>query len=351
MKNLSHNSYTFLVISHLNINDFKMKKFILTFLCALSLNASAQIEPSAFYEGGDLYFVPSHLTAKGIAFLYSYRDDVETGKSWFTVFDENVSIVKQVEIEPEVLNFQSKLVTLKRRYLRKDGGTRTSFSNDSDEGVFLDDWTIASEKKEDKTERNYIAECPEVYEDNNSYHSRCMYLSQTLFNNDEEFEFVRTHYEVMPTTYCAEEDPENNTLSYFPYQIGGEWCHEYTNEGYDSDLGGYVITLIRYKYYGGLKATGLDIVSLDGVVKNTILGITDLASVVAIKGNYYVSAYDFKSSKYALYKIASAATSVSRVADISSETKSNVTYSLSGMRVKPNTKGIVIRNGQRILNK
>ena len=75
---MSHNSYTFLVISHLNINDFKMKKFILTFLCALSLNASAQIEPSAFYEGGDLYFVPSHLTAKGIAFLYSYTEDVET---------------------------------------------------------------------------------------------------------------------------------------------------------------------------------------------------------------------------------------------------------------------------------
>ena len=43
-----------------------MKKTILALLCAFSLNAFSQIEPIVTYEGGDLYFIPAKLTAKGV---------------------------------------------------------------------------------------------------------------------------------------------------------------------------------------------------------------------------------------------------------------------------------------------
>lgn len=324
-----------------------MKKIILSMLCALSLNAHAQIEPTVTFDGGDLYFVPSNLTAKGVSFLYSYKTDYESGKTWFTVFDDNVSIVKQAEIEPEILNFQFRLVTLKRQYLLKDGITRASSAEH--EGMFLDEWTVANDVTDNGSETNYYAEGPEVYEDNNSYHSRFLYLSQTLFNDDEDFEFLRTHYEIMPLTYCAEDDPANYTTTY--YEIDGECCHELIREGYDNELGGEVYTLIKYKYYGGIRSTGLDVVSLDGTVKKTIDGITSLGTVVAINGNYYVSAYDKRTSQYGLYKIASATTSLNKVAEISGETGCNATYNMAGLKVKPDTKGLVIRNGQKFINK
>lgn len=327
-----------------------MKRIILSILCALSINALAQIEPSVTYEGGDLYFVPSHLTAKGVSFLYSYKSDIESGKTWFTIFDDNVTVVKQAEIEPEVLNYKFRIVTSKRRFLvKQEGGTTRSSS--MEDGVFLGNWSVTSDVTEDHTNLNYYVEGPEVYEDNNTYHSRNLYLSQTLFNDDDDFEFLRPHCEIMPITYCAADDPSSNIATFVPYVIGGEPCDEYSFDGYDSELGGYVYTLVRYKYYGGVKETGLDIISLDGTVKKTIEGITGLGTVVAINGNYYVSAYDNNTAKYGLYKIATATTALSRVADITSKTNNNITYNLSGMRVKPDTKGIFIRNGQKIVNK
>lgn len=325
-----------------------MKKYLFPVLLTISANAFAQVEPVVTYEGGDLYFVPAKLTSKGIAFMYSYRNDWETGKTWFTIFDDNVQIVKQAEIEPEILNYQTRTITSHRRFFVKDGGTRAA---SSDEGYFLDDdWTVVSDVTENNTESNQWITSFEIYEDNNNYHSRYMYISQTLFNDDDDFEFLRNHYEIMPLSYCAADEPTlPGTITIERPTFGGEECDEFTRD-YDYDLGGYVFTLKRYKVYGGTKVTGTDIISLDGTVKKTLEGITSFGTVVAINGNYYVTGYDYASSKYGLYKIATATTSLSRVANISSETKDNTTYNLSGMRVKANTKGIVIRNGQKVYN-
>lgn len=323
-----------------------MKKYLLALLLTLSANAFAQIEPVATYEGRDLYFVPAKLTSKGVAYMYSYRNDWQTGKTWFTIFDDNVQVVKQAEIESEILNYQTRTITSQRRYFKKVGGTRAA---SSDEGYFLDnDWTVVSDVTEDKTQSNQWITSFEVYEDNNNYHSRYMYISQTLFNDDDDFEFLRDHYEIMPLTYCAADNPTPGTMTPTRPSFGGEECDEYTQD-YDSELGGYVITMKRYKVYGGTKITGTDIISLDGTVKKT-LEITSFGTVVAINGNYYVTGYDYASSKYALYKLATATTSLSKVADISSNTNDNTTYNLSGLRVKANTKGIVIRNGKKLYN-
>lgn len=327
-----------------------MKNFILALCLALSANSFAQIEPAVTYDGGDLYFVPAKLTSKGVAFMYSYKDDYESGKTWFTIFDDEVRVVEQVEIEVEVLNYSTRTVTSQRRFFIKtvnDSGTRAA----EDTEYFLDNWTIVSDVTKENTERNHWIESPEVYEDNNNYHSRYMYLSQTLFDEDEDFEFLRPHYEVMPLSYCAADDTTGNDfIDEMRPNFGGETCDEYTRE-YDPELGGYVFTLIKRKVYGGIKETGTDIVALDGTVKKTLNGITSLGTVVAINGKFYVSAYDNSTSKYALYKIATATTSISKVAEITSETRNQATYNVAGLRVKPNTTGIVIRNGQKIINK
>lgn len=326
-----------------------MKKYLFALLIGFTSYAYAQIEPVATYEGGDLYFVPAKLTKKGVAFMYSYHNDWESGKNWFTIFDDNLQVVKQAQIEPEILNYQTRTVTSQRRFFVKNGGTRASFDS-SNEGYFLDeDWTVISDVTENKADLHQWITGFEVYEDNNNYHSRYMYLSQTLFNDDEDFEFLRDHYDVMPLSYSSSDDPTPGSVSMARPTFGGEECDEYTYD-YDYDLGGLVYTLTRYKIYGGLKLTGTDIVSLDGTVKKTLDGISSFGTVVAINGNYYVTGYDYATSKYGLYKIATATTSLSRVAEISSETKNNATYNMSGVRVRPDTKGIVIRNGQKVYN-
>lgn len=326
-----------------------MKKFILFTLIAFATSAFAQEHPTVTYDGGDLYFVPAKLTSKGIAFMYSLRSDWETGKTWVTIFDDQVQVVKQVEIEPEVLNYQVRTITSQRRSFVKSGVTRAA--GDTEEGYFLDDdWTVISDVTENKTEVNREIEGFEVYEDNNNYHSRYMYLSQTLFDNDEDFEFLRTHYEIMPLSYCAADDPTSGLISMERPSIGGEECDEITRD-YDYELGGEVFTLKRYKVCGGTKMTGTDIISLDGTVKKSLNAITSFGTVVAINGNYYVTGYDHTTSKYGLYKIASVTSSLAKVADISSETGDNFTYNLSGFRVKDDTKGIVIRNGIKHLNR
>ena len=231
----------------------------------------------------------------------------------------------------------------------KSGVTRAA--GDTEEGYFLDDdWTVISDVTENKTEVNREIEGFEVYEDNNNYHSRYRYLSQTLFDNDEDFEFLRTHYEIMPLSYCAADDPTSGLISMERPSIGGEECDEITRD-YDYELGGEVFTLKRYKVCGGTKMTGTDIISLDGTVKKSLNAITSFGTVVAINGNYYVTGYDHTTSKYGLYKIASVTSSLAKVADISSETGDNFTYNLSGFRVKDDTKGIVIRNGIKHLNR
>ncbi len=326
-----------------------MNKVLTALFFAFSVNTFAQIEPAVTYDGGDLYFIPAKLTSKGVPFMYSYRTDYNSNKIWFTIFDEEVNVVKQSEIKAQVIDYTTRIITTQRKYFipYKYGGTRAT---SAEEGYFLDEWTEISDVTEDKLYCNEWIESPEVYEDNNNYHSREMYLSQTLFNEDDDFEFLRAHYEVMPLSYCATDDKTGNNVEMSRPNFGGEECDEYSQD-YNYELEGYIITMIRRKVYGGIKHTGTDVISLDGTVKYTLAGITSLGSVVAIKGNYYVSGYDNALSKYALYKIASTTTSIERVAEITSQASNNVTYSIDGFRVKSNTKGVVIRNRQKMLNR
>ena len=325
-----------------------MKKTVLALFCACSVSAFSQIKPSVIYDGGELLFVPAKLTSKGVPFMYSRNKSNQS--TYITIFDEDVNIVEQSEIKAQTLNYTTRTITTQRKFFMpyKDGGTRSS---SGEEGYFLDEWTLIDDVTEDKVYYNEWIVGPEVYEDNNNYRSRSMYLSQTLFNQDEDFEFLRDHYEVMPLSYCADDDKSGGIIvgSEKP-SIGGEEC-DYCTRDYDYELGGFVYTLVKTKVFGGVKHTGIDIVSLDGTIKQTLEGITDLWTVVSINGNFYVSAYDWTTQTYGLYKIASTATAIERIADTSPQTTNNTAYTLDGFKATPNTKGVIIKNGQKFLNK
>jgi len=318
-----------------------MKKHLFAILLMLSTSVFAQVEPVVTYDGGDLYFVPANLTSEKTAFMYSCRFDRDAGKTWFTIFDDDVQIVKQAEVEPEILNYQVRTVTSQRRFVIAD--------EESGGSHFLDSvWTDVSDVTEDKMDLNQGAICFVIYDDNDNCHSRYMYISQTLFDDDDDFEFLRCHYDIVPLTCCMSDNPNPEDLTLERANFGGEECDDYQLE-LDIETGEWIVTMLRYKVYGGRQLTGTDIVSLDGTVKKT-LGVTSIGTVVAINGNYYVTGYDCASSKYAIYKIAAASSSLSRVADISARTNDNTIYNLSGQRVKADTKGIVIRNGQKVYN-
>ena len=69
-----------------------MKNALFVLFLIIAAKAFPQIKPVVTYDGGDLYFVPAKLTSEGTAFMYSYRNDYESGKTWFTVFDDEVKI-------------------------------------------------------------------------------------------------------------------------------------------------------------------------------------------------------------------------------------------------------------------
>ena len=121
-----------------------MKKILSTLLFFLSINVYAQdeIQPVATYDGGDLYFIPAKLTSQCISYLYSYKQNYDTGKTWFTIFDDQLNIIKQSEIESPIITYTTRTVTYQRKYVSNESVTR---STSSDNGYFLDDWTVVSD--------------------------------------------------------------------------------------------------------------------------------------------------------------------------------------------------------------
>lgn len=338
----------------------KYKSLILVAVLCFSLSGFAQLQPVVNYEG-DLYFVPAKLTKNGTAFLYSFHDHYEADnlKTWFTVFDSDLDVVARAEINTNLLEYKIRKVKSQRSFFSTQGylgGGETrakvkTSSYDAD-GYFLDEWTVVED--DTTTEKCYIGyiEHPTIYEDNNNHATNNLYLSQTLFDDDEDFEFLRGHYDVMPLSYNQADNNSGGQIMPERNILNGEYFDEVVTHYTDYERKGYVTVIARYEYYGGVKCTGTDICKLDGTVERTIEGLTNFSSAIEFNGNYYVSAYDWNTQKYGLYKIATAAPSgIQKIAELTDKTGNNITYNLSGIRVNPNTKGIVIQNGVKRLNK
>ncbi|MDO4820038.1 MAG: hypothetical protein Q3994_06675, partial [Prevotella sp.] len=206
----------------------KYKSLILVAVLCFSLSGFAQLQPIASYEG-DLYFVPAKLTKNGTAFLYSFHGHYEADnlKTWFTVFDSDLDVVARAEINTNLLEYKIRRVKSQRSFFSTQGylgGGETrakvkTSSYDAD-GYFLDEWTVVEDDTTtEKCYPGYIVH-PMIYEDNNNQATNYLYLSQTLFNDDEDFEFLNEHYEVMHLSYNQGDNysggqimPERNILN------------------------------------------------------------------------------------------------------------------------------------------
>lgn len=327
-----------------------MKRLLIAVALLASLSSYAQLEPVATYEdGGELYFIPASLTKEGQPFLYSYYRSPDIPYIYITIFDSDLKTIFSSRIPSTTKTYQSRTVTYERRFIRP-------FDTEQPPRFLDSDWSLLScDTTTSKYTLNAEIYGPELYEDDNKYHSRNLYLSQSLFDDDDDFEYIRPHVEF----FSLDEKPTANIIGGYPQdiQIGGDI--EIDGHSYrfgdkwperDEELGGYVGTVVMSEYFGGITTTGTDICGLDGNVKKTIPGVTYVNTALLMKGRLYISAYDFSIQKRCLYQIGGTSTGIQKVAELTDEIQQPSTFNLQGIKVDSNTTGFVIKNGRVYFN-
>ena len=254
-----------------------MKKIIAALLLAAFCQGIHAQEPVLTFDG-ELYFIPGSMTKEGEAYMVAVNT---SDYSSLTIYDGDFNVVR--ELAPTAgVHYQQRRVTLTRVV---DPGT----SSDPRTRAATDDWTVESDQTFDYT-TNPIISSFEMYSDDNNYHSRNIFVTQTLFDDDEEFEYVRTKQTIVPISmkyddYVKEHSTGNEPI-YTPINISygdatldsimkanGAYSYQYFR---DSESGKQMLRLYKYESYGGLYGEGLEIVTLDGTVKAFLPGITYL---------------------------------------------------------------------------
>jgi len=263
-----------------------MRKIMISLFTLLSVSAYGQ-EPVLTYSG-DLYFIPGNMTKAGEAFMVSVASS-GTPKT-YTIYDGDFKVVKSFTDPTSGIPYQERNIKMSCIYELEAGGTTR--------GV-VSNWEV----EEDQTVENVTdskIQSFELYDDNNNYHSRSLCISQTFFNTDDDFEYVRTRYDIIPiSTKYEDYAKEHSTGDNIP-TVNPSWGNEeidaimretgadYFDHIYDAERGKYVLKLYKNVTYGGLYSTGVEVVSLDGTVKAYLPGITSISSAYNFRGKCYV---------------------------------------------------------------
>ena len=190
-----------------------MKRLVSLLIVAVCcFNGFAQDPVLSF--NGELYFVPGSMTKSGEAFLVSYRNN---GNIEFTIYDGDFNIVREFTDPTAGQPYQQRVVTMTRVYDPSTDG----WGNGNVTRSASDEWTVADDQTYDYTTSSTISGF-EVYSDNNSYHSRYLYVSQTLFDDDEEFEYIRSKKTIVPISiklsdYAKEHSTGNENYQFISY--------------------------------------------------------------------------------------------------------------------------------------
>lgn len=289
-----------------------MKKLIsLMAFAACSACVFAQ-EPVLSFNG-NLYFIPASMTKGGEAFMVSVKNSSEGG---FTIYDGDFNVVKDFTDPTMGLPYQQRVVTMSRIY---DPGTDWGGITRTVGGWVDDEWTVVEDQTNDYTTSSDISGF-ELYSDNNNYHSRYLYVSQTLFDDDEDFEYVRTRKTIIPidtkyADYAAEHSTGSNPISNPSWgdqtidSIMNAAGAEYFDWFYDEN-GRRLMKLYKHETYGGIFYEGLEIVTLDGTVKAYLPNITYLSSAYYFRGKCYVEGYNSNDNCDVLYLLGQEATGI-----------------------------------------
>ena len=265
-----------------------MKKLVfLLFLSVYGLSCHAQ-EHVLDYEG-DLYFIPASMTKYGQPFLYS-RDN---GSGKFTIYDGDLNVIKSYTDPLRGTEYERRVVLY-------------TCLADPNSKELLTEWTVSDDQiYKEKVSSDFVGF--EVYSDDNSYHSRYVYLSQTFFDDDEDFEFIQRDKTIIPINvktqdYYAEHKENSTEVASELVSEEDAWWRDYGADGYstewDQERGKVVFILQKTEEYGGLFYSNLKIKSMDGVVKQTLNGINYLSNAYNYRGNCYI-----KSGSGKLYRI------------------------------------------------
>ncbi len=274
-------------------------------------------EPVLAFDG-ELYFIPATMTKGGEAFLLSVNN--YSDNKGFTIYDGDFNIVRDYKDPAEGQPYQQRVITYTRVC---DPGSETGSGSDSGSGAVTrsatDDWTVLDDQTFDYTTSTSVLSF-ELYSDNNDYHSRNLYVTQTLFDDDEEFEYVRTRKTIIPISIkysdYVKEHSIGNEQTYTPFYgdevldsiMKANGADDYTYF-WDEGSGKRLLRLYKHEYYGGLFREGVEVVTLDGTVKAFIPGITSISSAYYFRGKCYVQGYSSDNSRV-LYLLGNDATGI-----------------------------------------
>ena len=268
-----------------------MKKIITALLLATFCQGSYSQDPVLTFNG-DIYFIPGSMTKGGEAFMVSVKSSNNRG---FTIFDGDFNVVREFADPAAGQPYQQRVITMTRVV---DPGTGSGNVTRSSS----EDWTVVDDQTYDYTTSSTLSGF-ELYSDNNSYHSRYIYVTQTLFDDDEDFEYVRTKQTIVPVSMKYSDYVKEHSTSSIegPNQSWGdekidsimrangadnlEWF-------WDNETGKRLLRLYKHESYGGIFSEGLEIATLDGNVKAFLPGITYLSSAYYFRGKCYVKGYD-----------------------------------------------------------
>lgn len=289
-----------------------MKKIIAALLLAGFFQGSNAQEPVLTFNG-DLYFIPGPMTKGGEAFMVSVNSSNNSG---FTIYDGDFNVVKEFTDPTVGQSYQQRVVRLTRVV---DPGTGSG----SITRAATDEWTVVDDQTNDYTTSSSLSGF-EMYSDNNSYHSRNLYVTQTLFDDEDDFEYVRTKQTIVPISIkYADYVKEHSTGNELPtigisygdatldsiMKANGAQEYQYF---WDNESGKQMLRLYRYETYGGVFSEGSEIVTLDGNVKAFLPGITYLSSVYYFRGKCYVQGYGSDNTRV-LYLLGNDATAIKEV--------------------------------------
>lgn len=263
---------------------------------------------------GELYFIPASMTKDSEAFLVDVNNSA-SGK--FTIYDGDFNVVKAFTDPTAGLPYQERIVTM-TCVVDPNFGPITRAASD--------DWTVIDDQTRKCTTGAAICSF-ELYSDNNNYHSRNLYVSQTLFDDDDEFEYVRQKQTIVPiTTKYSDYLKEHSTNSGAPIpnvipSYGNEKIDSImrVNEAdhyenfWDETTGKYLLRLYKHETYGGIFTEGLEIATLDGNVKAYLPNVTDIYSAYYFRGKCYVQGYSSNDNSRVLYQLGNGTTDVKEI--------------------------------------
>ncbi len=263
-----------------------MKKVLLSFLLTL-LPMLVSAQTTVLNSEGYLYCIPSIMTKNNLPYLYTKHE------GQYKIYDGDFNVIKTYDSDAESISYSERTV----RQIRK---------MDPETKELLTDWTIVEDKTEEKTITDNVYSFRYTVDNFNS--SESIHFTQTLFDDDDEFEFVRTHYEVIPINMKSEDyyrehstDKSNVIDQVSPDEFWREYGATGYYQEYDEEKKKTLIYLEKEEVYGGIYNSGLEIVSIDGVVKGKFPSVPVNLPIIYYRGNFYAQRHE--SGGFVLFRL------------------------------------------------